>query len=537
MKASILEMIKIYFPLAAFCNFSLYEYLRTDDWRLNKVKVIRSTDKKKENAIAGFSHDSNGILNGKYGAADEILNGCEVPTVVMDTTPEGWLMNKQSLTGLGNKQTHYLHNSEGELLGGYTSDYQDTLRPILIQGFFHNDQNWLAAFERSGYIPYPNAILVCTNSAIFFVNKKLLRDSKGKIIVAKAPVPIQNKTLPVSARIGNTWDVIDRNSAPEQVDKTMNAALGLVNRTLADNLQRHHSAYHNQGIAHDVKPLISDIVPYSMVHPITQIKPPAQIVKNNPLGWDEPNVLQQLGLQTYIVRPGDTFLSIAKNLGDKDAADNIANINGFPTSSSAPKAGMILRIPQLIAARNKATSHRPDEDFLRIIAGSLSPAFKMAAIAPPRRHKKHHKNGFFGSLIKVIAITLVCVAAPHLADYFFVSGSISAMVATGVFAAIGDAAVQGVAIGMGVQEQFSFNEMLETAVTAGIGGSLKEVNSITSLALNTLKIASAAVGTQLIEMKTGLREKFDAAAIATQIAASVGSSLINKRDRCYPEKF
>ena len=77
----------------------------------------------------------------------------------------------------------------------------------------------------------------------------------------------------------------------------------------------------------------------------------------NPLGWNHPNFLQQLGPRTHIVREGETFKSIATQLGDKHAALEFASINGYLMSMNSLKAGLILRIPQIIPSKNKA--HHP----------------------------------------------------------------------------------------------------------------------------------------------------------------------------------
>ncbi len=497
------------------------EYLRTDDWHLNTVNTLTINMKDPQHSIkatAGFAHDSNGVISGKYGAADEIISGDVPPNIVVDTTPEGWSMNKQIMTTVVDRQTNYLHNIEGELKGGYRTEYQERSPPILIYGRFVNNEKIVNKLLRAiSALNYSSAIHVCGNIAVYFSKNKVLRDPAGNILFKISPTRIEISNLPVIKRVGRPWFVIDRKRAPELTDKVLTDALALINSNIPDFMHRYSAE-------NDIKPIVSDIAPYPTIYPITTMTLPNQPAKCNPLGWDHPNLLQQLGPQTYIVRPGETFKTIAKHLGDKHAATQIANINGFPLSSSVPKAGMILRIPHIVPAKNKAFSHRPDHDFLRVIAGNLSPAFK--AVTIPYHRKKH--NGFLKSLIKVIAITLVCVAAPALATFFITTGGISAAVLTGVFAAIGDASVQGLAIGFGIQEHFSFNEVIETAITAGVTGSLSEVSSLASLGENTLIVASAAVATQLVEMELGLRDKFDTKALLTQIAASVSSSLINK---------
>lgn len=221
--------------------------------------------------------------------------------------------------------------------------------------------------------------------------------------------------------------------------------------------------------------------------------------------------MQQLGPHTYTVNPGDTFKSIAKQLvGDARAAKQIASANGFPSEAHAPKAGIILRIPQVIPTRYKSSMIRPDQRFMTAVMGSLSPPLTMPPPPPPPPMPRRKHRAFWKMAIKIIALAAICVAAPHLAVGLLgaLAGTIGAMstsgmIATGIFAAIGDAAVQGFAIKIGAQDKFSFSEMLETGVTAGIGASLGQARDLKALAFNTLKITSGAVGTQLAELVAG----------------------------------
>lgn len=83
---------------------------------------------------------------------------------------------------------------------------------------------------------------------------------------------------------------------------------------------------------------------------------------------------------------------------------------------------------------------------------------------------------------------------------------------TGVIAGIGDAASQGLAVGLGAQQKFSAVEMLESVITAGV---LSGAGGITE---KLLKVDVASTATQLVEMKAGLRDKFDANAVALQVS-------------------
>ncbi len=256
--------------------------------------------------------------------------------------------------------------------------------------------------------------------------------------------------------------------------------------------------------------------------------------------------MSRLGLQTYVVRPGDTFKSIAKKLsGDSHDALKIARSNGFATHHSSLKPGLQLRIPQFIASRNNTKTSRPDEDFLRVIGGVLSPILTMPNPPPappkPKRRKNKHggffgdvMNGFEGTVLKVVAVTIVCIAAPELAPLALAAigapGTIALALTTAAIAALGDAAIQGVCMEF-TGQAFLFTEVLETAVTAGMssGGVLQPLDgSLEITAKNAMKIGTAAVATQIAEMATGLRSKFDPGAIATQVTSYVLATKINE---------
>jgi hypothetical protein len=126
-------------------------------------------------------------------------------------------------------------------------------------------------------------------------------------------------------------------------------------------------------------------------------------------------------------------------------------------------------------------------------------------------------------LIKVVAVALVIAFAPYLAGTVLGLTGVSFFCATAAFGAIGDAAVQGLAIATGIQSKFSGTEVLETAVTAATAGSMSNVQNIGNLALS---VAATQVATQLTEMALGMRSKFDAREIGLQIASAVAGAKI-----------
>lgn len=182
-------------------------------------------------------------------------------------------------------------------------------------------------------------------------------------------------------------------------------------------------------------------------------------------------------------------------------------------------AGLRLILPDIIPNTIKANINRPYHEFINIMTGKVMPHLDMPL--PKQDHP-----GFLGTLAKVIAIAIILAVAPELAGLMF-AGGIGLAAATAVIAGIGDAAVQGLAIKFHIQEKFSINEVIETAVSAGAlsGGplALQEGSALPTLASNVLRAATTQVSTQLVEMGLGTRSKFDMNAAGIQVAAMLAA--------------
>jgi YD repeat-containing protein len=530
-----------------FTDVRVSSYFATDSADLSVVSATRTNEHGTSGvATAQFLHDANKRVSGKIDSGDEI-QGTAPAAVCIDTTPEGWLMNKQAVLYRANVQTNYFHNIRGELLSGYATGYFDISssaeRPVMLKGLFGTDQDAPSFVEgHLKRLPFSNGIFigtigVSTGKIVFFLNKKIVRHPDGRPVIVTSQIPKEEiNALPTDV-IQPYILKVRREAVPWLFDKVMDSALKCIGSSQAYCIQNSHFALHHGQGGYEVKPDVGELNHYSPIYPIARVAPSDPHAKNGPLNWDESQRMSKLGLQTYIVTPGDTFKSIAKKLGgDNQDAYKIARLNGFINHRHVPKPGLILRIPQFIASKNNAKTVRPDQDFMRVIMGSLSPILNtpgptQSSTVPRPVKRKKKKHGFWGSFIKIIAVALVCVAAPHLAGFLFpllASGSTAFAVATATIAAIGDAAVQGLAIKMGAQDKFSFTEIIETAMTAGVATTLGVANgSAGILAMNALKIGAAAVSTQLAEMAAGLRDRFDANAIVTQVTASIVAAKIN----------
>lgn len=286
-------------------------------------------------------------------------------------------------------------------------------------------------------------------------------------------------------------------------------------------------------------PPTSAFIPYMPTRPVAKITPTDTEAKNNALAWDLTD-FQPQGPELYIATPGDTLLSIAqKKYGEPELAELLALMNGLPSFDHELKAGHRLWIPPLVNNYNKANHSRPYQEFLSIITGSLSPILKLPK--PKSSHHQHHQ--FLGILLKVVAVGIVLLSAPYLANALLgiVGGSLSQAalagtsytigesIAVGVTAALSDAALQGLAVACHFQPNFSLTESLEVGVTAGSAplinanaGAIKSAH-LQTIATRALKVAMLQASTQLIEMGAGLRTKFDANDIAFQVSASIAN--------------
>jgi hypothetical protein len=227
-----------------------------------------------------------------------------------------------------------------------------------------------------------------------------------------------------------------------------------------------------------------------------------------------------------VVRAGDTFESLSKAFfGNTRYAEDIALYNGLMNAEHRKlRPGSILYMPRITPDRIKKDLAMPYYQFANKIVGRLNP---QAGIPLP---KVHHPN-FFAQFVKLLAVAIVVAVAPYLAGTTLGLAGVQMFAASAVIAGIGDAAIQGVAIKLGVQEKFSVAEVIETGVSAGMVSAstakgvealkLSSELALQAQALNVVKIAGVQIATQLTEMAVGARDKFDAAAIGEQVAATL----------------
>ncbi|MDR3492677.1 MAG: hypothetical protein P4M12_11670, partial [Gammaproteobacteria bacterium] len=163
---------------------------------------------------------------------------------------------------------------------------------------------------------------------------------------------------------------------------------------------------------------------------------------------------------------------------------------------------------------------------------SMHTALQPYIVIPAEQiHKKH--GSFWKLLTEVIVSSLALAAAPWAAPFLFTfaAGSLGAAVATGVTAGLLDAAMQGAACGVGLQDKFSISGVIETGVLGGFlaaakGAAVANEARQAAATRTMLAMGKASVTSQLMEMSMGLRQKFDVKEVLTSMANGFANAKI-----------
>lgn len=317
-----------------------------------------------------------------------------------------------------------------------------------------------------------------------------------------------------------------------------------------------HAESHKKPDPHKPKshcqPLISFIRSPERVKLIGRLTHTSTSAHNDPMGWDDvPN--PPLAPQLYVTVQGDTFASIAfKQFGDEEAVVALARENGYLGDymlHQPLRAGEVLFLPQYFTHKVKAPISRPYHEFVTQMTGSILPFLKM-----PMPRPKSEGGMFMRILIRVIAAAIVFAVAPYLGAALvgaFVGAGASLATSVAFNAVAGaalDASLQGVAMAVGLQGRFSLSQSLSAGIGVGVNtaifGSVTQFGQAAGHATSAsaatqtayagmtttlMRTAEAAVTTQLLEMAAGLRSKFDASAIATQMASTLVAMKVDSK--------
>ena len=289
-------------------------------------------------------------------------------------------------------------------------------------------------------------------------------------------------------------------------------------------MQGQDASVHARGLSHDgVTPLMQDRLQIcNNYRPVGIFAAPPITPVNDCMSWDMP-LLPQLGIKVYTVQAKETVLSIAlAEFGDIEAAERIARMNFLPSIYHPLAFGRDIFIPDYVSPYNKAGQTNPLAQFKSQLLSQLAPHLTAPVIKPHRPHT------WYKVLIKAIALAIIMAYAPELAPQFLM-GLVGVHIATGIVAAVGDAAVQGFCVAANWQKGFSVNEVIETAVTFGTGATGAPLNTLADAAKMALNVAAMNAATQLFEMAIGTSKQFSFQSLALQVTSSLVSAKLNMK--------
>lgn len=239
---------------------------------------------------------------------------------------------------------------------------------------------------------------------------------------------------------------------------------------------------------------------------------------------------------SYIVQEGDTFSTISsKNYGSSTYAAQIALANGY-SDTVMPSPGQTLRLPQIVPLIDNLSSAVPYQQFLATVIGPLMLHM---------RTKQPHHEGFWDELLSIVVSVVVATFAPQLLPwvipYLAGTGVLASTLLGMANAAVTDAVSQGVAIAVDEQSSFSWSELADAVISAGVSPQVAAEFSSSGQSSNFLdafmKSAALAgiedVGLQLVEMADGTRKKFNFSQLSMQML-SMAEHVMMSADKNFP---
>lgn len=229
----------------------------------------------------------------------------------------------------------------------------------------------------------------------------------------------------------------------------------------------------------------------------------------------------------YPVMKGDTPETIAEKIyGSRSFAPQIEAANALMDSDSIYNGYPGLRLPQAVPSHNQAGMYTPYYQFTQKIMGNLYPYLKTPEI-------KQHANpaAILGKvLVESIAITIGMIVAPQITGPLLLSGAITTTLAAsanfviaGVTAGLVDAAAQGLAIGLKMQNKFSWGEVGSVAIASGVGAASGVLIGNQTAARAMLRAGIDSVTQQLYQLSVGATRQFDVGAVASSM---LGAGLV-----------
>ncbi|SEL71591.1 YD repeat-containing protein, partial [Roseateles sp. YR242] len=237
---------------------------------------------------------------------------------------------------------------------------------------------------------------------------------------------------------------------------------------------------------------------------------------------------------TYQVKAGDTLRSIAQqSYGDEGFWYRIAETNGLSGDRDL-RVGQTINIPSVVGTvRNNASTYKPYDPSK--ITGDTMPNM-------PSPNSGGGCGGIGMLLVVVVAVVVTVFTAGAAAMAMagtlsaatsagaimtagaaaMSAGTLAGVAAAAVGAAVGSIVSQGVAMAIGMQEQFSWKQVglsaIGGAVSSGLGPASGFYGGPTVSVV--LKAATSNAITQGIGVATGLQDKFNWKGVAASAAAA-----------------
>ena len=163
--------------------------------------------------------------------------------------------------------------------------------------------------------------------------------------------------------------------------------------------------------------------------------------------------------QVVTVKTGDTYDLLAQNIYGTmaDASASLAESAG-EAAGVIPQVGSQVVTPQFIPQGNKSTDQLPPSRVQQYIIGTLLPHLQFA--------EPHQKKGNCKETIVRVTIDIIAVAIAYCTGG--VGSGLSAALIEASVAAASDAAMQEIAINVGLLQSFSWQEVITTGITAGM---------------------------------------------------------------------
>lgn len=246
--------------------------------------------------------------------------------------------------------------------------------------------------------------------------------------------------------------------------------------------------------------------------------------------------------RSYTVQAGDTLSGIAEQIwGDASLWYKLATANGLGADSMLA-AGQVLTIPAgVVRSTYNADTYKP-----------YDPTDVLGDVNPNPKAKRGNKCGGFGRiLVAAVAIAVAAVATAgigalatgasfagslgalgtgSLATFAASSGAtlgVTGTIAAGVAGAmVGSAASQGLAIGMGMQDKFSWGGVAMAGLSAAVGGTLGTLPLGSGVQGAVVRGVLGNVVTQGVAIATKQQSRFDWAGLAAAaVTAGVGQAV------------